>query len=86
MQSPLRVTVGGHLPIFCTAVEGFPIPDLQWHSEGIPVFPFIQGYQQIYVVPTDSPGTTTYTCVANEFSRGEEFTLNVTVIVEGIDT
>ena len=86
MQSPLRVTVGGHLPIYCTAVKGIPIPQVQWHSEGLPVYPSQTFYQQVYVVPTDSPHTTTYTCVETRYlRRGEvsELRVNVTVIVEG---
>ena len=86
MQSPLRVTVGGHLPIYCIAVQGVPIPEVQWHSEGLPVHPLSSFYQQIYVVPTDSPRTTTYTCIGTTFSRGvetSELRVNVTVIVEG---
>ena len=86
MQSPLRVTVGGHLPIYCIAVQGVPIPEVQWHSEGLPVHPLSSFYQQIYVVPTDSPRTITYTCIGTTFSRGietSELRVNVTVIVEG---
>ena len=87
MQSPLRVTVGVHLPIYCIAVKGVPIPEVLWHSEGFPVHPFPSFYQQVYVVPTDSPHTTTYTCAETRyFSRGEvisELRVNVTVIVEG---
>ena len=59
----MRVNVGGHLPIYCTAVSGVPIPTIQWHSEGFPVIPTENSYQQVFVVPTDSPHTTMYTCV-----------------------
>ena len=88
IQSPLRVNVGGHLPIYCIAVQGVPIPDLQWFSEGFPVYSEPLRYQQIYVVPTDSPRTTTYTCVriTCDLSRQtiiSELRKNVTVIVEG---
>ena len=86
MQSPLSITVGGHLPIYCTAVQGVPIPEVQWHSEGLPVYPLSSFYQQIYVVPTDSPRTITYTCIGTTFSRGvetSELRVNVTVVVEG---
>ena len=42
-------------------------------------------YQQIYVVPTDSPHTTTYTCVGTTHSEGvitNELKVNITVTVE----
>ena len=87
MKSPLRVTVDDHLPLYCTAVKGVPTPNVQWHSEGFPVIPFVDIYQQIYLVPTDIPHMTTYTCIATEY--GFDGTLidtvssNVTVIVEG---
>ena len=85
MQSPLKVSVGSHLPLYCTAVAGFPIPEVQWHSEGFPVYPPPQAYQQIYLVPTDSPHETTYTCVGT-YKQGvkvSELRINVTVIVYG---
>ena len=66
-------------------MKGVPIPQVQWYSEGFPVYPSQIFYQQIYVVPTDSPHTTTYTCVETRYNRGEvsEFRVNVTVIVKG---
>ena len=86
-KSPLRVTVGDHLPIYCVAEKGVPIPEVQWHSEGFPVYPSRTFYQQIYVVPTDVPHTTTYTCMETRYlNRGgqvSELSVNVTVIVEG---
>ena len=69
-------------------MKGVPTPDLQWHSEGFPLNPIPEIYQQIYVVPTDFPHTTTYTCVGIQFdsfnSLGiiSELMVNVTVIVE----
>ena len=86
LQSPLKVSVGGHLPLYCTAVAGFPIPEVQWHSEGFPVYPPPQPHQQIYLVPTNSPHETTYTCVCT-YKQGvkvsSELRINVTVIVHG---
>jgi len=88
LQSPLRVTVGGHLPIYCTAIKGVPTPNIQWHSKGFPVYPYLSLYQQIYLVPTDSPHTTTYTCVGTIYTRsGQKFdeqNVTITVIVEGM--
>ena len=60
---------------------------MQWHSEGFPLNPYPDAYQQIYVVPTDSPHTTTYTCVGVTYFQTTTSELmirvNVTVIVEG---
>ena len=69
-------------------MKGVPTPELQWHSEGFPLNPESERYQQIYVVPTDSPHTTTYTCVGITLNAGRqsiisELRVNVTVIVEG---
>ena len=69
-------------------MSGFPLPEVQWFSEGIPVHPLRQPYQQIYLVPTDSAHTTTYTCVGaiyqNNYYRVllSEIMVDVTVIVE----
>ena len=49
IQSPLRVSVGGHLPIHCIAEKGVPVPVVQWHSDGFPVQPTQSFYQQIYL-------------------------------------
>ena len=66
-------------------MKGVPTPLLQWHSKGFPLNPDYEGYQQIYVVPTDSPHTSTYTCVGVTFfqTTTSELRVNVTVIVEG---
>ena len=66
-------------------MKGVPTPTLQWHSEGFPLNPYYDRYQQIYVVPTDSPHTSTYTCVGVTFfqTTTSELRVNVTVIVEG---
>ena len=87
LQSPLKVSVGDHLPLYCTAVKGFPIPEVQWHSESFLVYPPPQAYQQVYLVPTDSPHETTYTCVGTTYKQGvkvRELRINVTVIVHGM--
>ena len=85
-QSPLKVSVGGHLPIYCSAVKGVPIPEMQWQSEGFPVYAPPQTYLQIYIVPTDALHETTYTCVGTTYKQGvkvSELKVNVTVIVHG---
>ena len=83
-SSPIRVPVGSQLPLYCVAVKGFPLPVVQWYiySQGIPAHPLTQFYQQIYLVPTDSPHTTTYTCVGTQPDRSQGINVTVTVIVE----
>ena len=56
----------------------------QWHSNGVPLHPLQQPYQQLYLVPTDSPHTTVYTCMGrNRIGRVDHVAqANVTVIVE----
>ena len=61
------------------------VPEVQWYSNNLPVFPIPQVYQQIYVVPTNSPHTTTYTCVGTTHSEGvktDERKVNIIVTVE----
>ena len=72
-------------------MQGVPTPELQWFTEGSPVYSERVRYQQIYVVPTDSPRTTTYTCVGITYDLFRqtiisELRKNVTVIVEGKST
>ena len=83
-QSLHRVTVGTQLLLYCAA-EGLPTPTVQWHSNGFPLHPLQQPYQQLYLVPTDSPHTTVYTCIGRNNIRGVDHVVeaNVTVIVEG---
>ena len=86
-QSPHRVTVGTQLLLYCAA-EGLPTPTVQWHSNDIPLHPLQQPYQQLYLVPTDSPHTTVYTCIGRSNIRGVDHVAqaNVTVTVESKQT
>ena len=81
-QSPHTVKVGTHLLLYCAA-EGLPIPTVQWHSDGVPLHPLQQLYQQIYLVPTDYPHTTAYSCVGRNHVAGIDYAAqaNVTVVV-----
>jgi len=82
-QSPHRVTVGTQLLLYCAA-EGIPTPTVQWNSNDVPLHPLQQPYQQLYLVPTDSPHTTIYTCIARNHIRDVDRVaqVNVTVIVD----
>ena len=83
-QSPHRVTVGTQLLLYCAA-EGLPTPTVQWYSNDVPLHPLQQPYQQLYLVPTDSPHTTVYSCIGRNNIRDLDLfaRANVTVIVEG---
>ena len=82
-QSPHRITVGTQQLLYCAA-EGLPTPTVQWLSNGVPLHPLQQPYQQLYLVPTDAPHTTVYTCMGRNHIRGVDHVAqaNVTVIVE----
>ena len=87
MKSPLTVTVDHNLPLYCTAVSGATIPEIQWFIGNAPAYPPPQVYQQIYIVPTNSPHQTTYTCVGFIFVEDvkvAEIAINVTVNVLGM--
>ena len=83
-QSPHIVKVGTQLLLYCAA-EGLPIPTVQWHGDGVPVHPLEELYQQIFLVPTDSPHTTVYTCIGRNHAKGVDHVAqaNVTVVVGG---
>ena len=81
---PHRVTVGTQLLLYCAA-EGIPTPTVQWYSNGVLLLhPLQQTHQQLYLVPTDSPHTTVYTCIGRNSFKGVNHVsqANVTVIVE----
>ena len=81
-KSPHRVAVGTQLLLYCAA-EGLPTPTVQWYSNGV-LHPLQQSYQQLYLVPTDSPHTTVYTCIGRNRFKGINHVsqAKVTVIVE----
>ena len=83
-QSPHIVKVGTQLLLYCAA-EGLPIPTVQWHGDGVPVHPLEELYQQIFLVPTDSPHTTVYVCIGRNQVKGVDYVdqANVIVVVEG---
>ena len=65
-----------------------PTPTVQWFSNDVPLHPLQQPYQQLYLVPTDSPHTTVYNCIGRNNIRGVDHVAqaNVTVIVESKQT
>jgi len=83
-QSPHIVKVGTQLLLYCAA-DGLPLPTVQWYGDGVPVHPLEELYQQIYLVPTDSPHATVYTCIGRNRVKDIVYVAqaNVTVVVEG---
>jgi len=76
-QSPLTVSVNDSLRLFCTA-KGLPVPDIYWYEDGNPI---IQPLPQLYLVPTKSPRTTNYTCVATNNAGGKKRQISSSIIV-----
>jgi len=76
-RSPLTVFVNATLRLFCTA-KGQPFPDVLWYEGNTPI---IQPLPQLYLVPTKSPHTTNYTCVATNNAGGKKHQTSVSIIV-----
>ena len=76
-QSPLTVFVNDSLRLFCAA-KGLPVPDVHWYEGNTPI---IQPLPQLYLVPTKSPHTTNYTCVATNNAGGKTHRASVSIIV-----
>ena len=77
-------TVGSAGTIQCRA-SGKPIPIVQWYKDELPINPFPSIFQQVLLVPTDTPRTIVYTCVGINYAGGEKHVglANITVIVKG---
>ena len=61
---------------------------MQWYQNNKPVKPHAEPFVQDYVVPTNDPHTTVYTCIARNFTANvnHNITANITLIVQGIST
>ena len=83
-QSPYMTTVGSIGTLYCRA-SGKPIPTVQWYKDVFPITPLSSTFQQVLLVPTNTPHTTVYTCVAINYAGGEKHVglANITVIVRG---
>ena len=70
--------------LYCRA-SGKPIPTVQWYKDDIAVNPLPSYYQQVFLVPTDSPHTTVYTCVGINYAGNKKRvrSANITVVVKG---
>jgi len=77
-DSPLVVSVGTRFFLYYIA-EGHPVPTIKWYKNntGIP-----QQTSQLYLVPTDSPHTTKYTCEGANNAGNMKNTAQATVVVK----
>ena len=80
-SSPYETSVGSVAVLYCSA-RGKPIPTVQWYKNGFPSSPLHSPFQ---LVPTDTAGTTMYTCVGMNNAGNKTHTrfANITVIVKG---
>jgi len=79
------INVGSLAVLYCSAT-GKPIPIVQWYKNGTAVNPNALPFHQQFIVPTDIPHTTVYTCVGINYAGKIKHTrvANITVIVKGM--
>ena len=76
--------VGSLATLYCRAI-GKPIPRVQWYKGGTTVSPISSSFQQTFIVPTNMPHTTVYTCKGTNYIESMKHTrsASITVIVKG---
>ena len=82
-QSPYIIKVGDTGILYCKA-NGNPIPLVQWYTGNIAVNPVASPFQNYFLVPTNAPHTTVYTCKGTNNAGNMKHTAhgNITVIIE----
>ena len=82
-ESPYTINMDSLAVLYCTA-DGRPIPTVQWFENNDAVTPLPSPYQQQFIVPTNTPHTTVYTCKAINRPRNRKCvrSASVTVVVE----
>ena len=83
-ESPYMTNVGSLATLYCKAI-GKPIPRVQWYKDDTTVNPISSPFQQSFVVPTNMPHTTVYTCRGTNYIGNIKHirSANITVIVKG---
>ena len=78
------MTSVGSLAILYCRVIGKPIPRVQWYKDDTTVSPSSSS-QQTFIVPTNMPRTTVYTCKGTNYIESMKHTrsASITVIVKG---
>ena len=76
--------VGSLAILYCRAI-GKPIPRVQWYKDDSTVNPISSSFLQPFIVPTDMPHTTVYTCKGTNYIENVKYTrsASITVIVKG---
>ena len=85
-ESPYMTNVGSLAVLYCRAT-GNPIPRVQWYKDDTAVNPVSTPFQQVFIVPTDMPHTTVFTCKGTNYIENMKHTrsanVTVTVTVKG---
>ena len=78
--SNYTVSVGTKLLMYCIA-NGLPAPTIQWYENNVPI---PEQTSPLYIVPTDTPHVTLYSCEAKNNAGNIENTAyaNITVTVQ----
>ena len=76
--------VGSLAILYCRAI-GKPIPRVQWYKDDTTVNSISSSFQQSFIVPTNMPHTTVYTCKGINYIGNMKHirSANITVIVKG---
>ena len=76
--------VGSLAILFCGAI-GKPIPRVQWYKGNTAVKPNSSLLEQTFIIPTNMPHTTVYTCKGTNYIENVKYTrsASITVIVKG---
>ena len=65
-KSPHMTNVGSFVILYCRAT-GKPVPQVQWYKDNTTVNPISSSFQQVFIVPTNMPHTTVYTCKGTNY-------------------
>ena len=84
-QSPYVINVDSLATLFCRA-SGKLIPTVQWYKDNVAINPVATLFQQAFLIPSDTPHTTVYTCVGRNYAGGKKHmgSANITVTVKGM--